>query len=30
VSDEAAKAFVDYMNNGSLLKEQGENAFTIA
>lgn len=30
VSDEAAKAFVDYMNNNVLLKEQGENAFKIA
>lgn len=30
VSDEAAKAFVDYMNNDALLKEQGENAFKIA
>ena len=30
VSDEAAKAFVDYMMNYSLLKEQGENAFKIA
>ncbi len=30
VSDEAAKAFVEYMNNEALLKEQGENAFTIA
>lgn len=30
VSDEAAKDFVEYMNNDALLKEQGENAFTIA
>lgn len=30
VSDEAAKDFVDYMNNDTLLKEQGENAFAIA
>lgn len=30
VSDGAAKAFVEYMNNEALLKEQGENAFTIA
>lgn len=30
VSDEVAKRFVDYMNNDALLKEQGENAFTIA
>ena len=27
VSDEAAKAFVDYMMNDSLLQEQGENAY---
>ena len=30
VSDEAAKAFVDYMTNDTLLKEQGENAFMLA
>lgn len=30
VSDEAAKAFVDYMNDDTLLKKQGENAFAIA
>ena len=29
VSDEAAKAFVDYMTNDALLKEQGENAFNL-
>lgn len=30
VSEEAAKAFVDYMTNDTLLKEQGENAFALA
>ena len=30
VSEDAAKDFVDYMNNEALLKEQGENAFSIA
>lgn len=30
VSEEAAKAFVDYMTNDTLLKEQGENAFKLA
>ena len=30
VSDEAAKAFVEYMTNDVLLKEQGENAFKLA
>ena len=30
VSDVAAKAFVDYMMNDVLLKEQGENAFRLA
>ena len=29
VSDETAKAFVDYMTNDELLKEQGENAFKL-
>ena len=29
VSDEAAKAFVDYMTNEELLKEQGENAYRL-
>ena len=29
VTDEAAKAFVDYMTNEELLKEQGENAFKL-
>ena len=29
VSDEAAKAFVDYMSNDALLKEQGENAYKL-
>lgn len=29
VSDEAAKAFVDYMTNDELLKVQGENAFKL-
>ena len=29
VNDEAAKAFVDYMTNDALLKEQGENAFKL-
>lgn len=29
VSDEAAKAFVDYMANDALLKEQGENAYKL-
>ena len=29
VSGEAAKAFVDYMTNDQLLKEQGENAFKL-
>jgi len=29
VSDEAAKAFVDYMVNDFLLKEQGENAYKL-
>lgn len=29
VSDEAAKAFVDYMANEELLKEQGENAYKL-
>ena len=30
VSEDAAKAFVDYMTNDSLLEEQGENAFVLA
>ena len=30
VSEDAAKAFVDYMTNDALLKEQGENAFALA
>lgn len=30
VSEDAAKDFVDYMNNEAHLKEQGENAFSIA
>ena len=30
VSDEAAKAFVDYMTNDALLAEQGKNAFELA
>ena len=30
VSDEAAKAFIDYMNDDALLKEQGKNAFAVA
>lgn len=29
VSDEAAKAFVDYMTNDGLLKEQGDNAYRL-